>query len=160
MDEHMEQGPVHGVFVVGTNREREAAFSIREAVFIDEQGVPREDEYDAHDNDPSVTHFIAYADGTAVGTARLRPIEHEGSPAGKVERVAVLKTARGDGWGTELVKAAEAVASDAGHSQIVLHGQTHAAAFYERLGYETVSDVFVEDGIDHIKMQKPIEAET
>jgi predicted GNAT family N-acyltransferase len=139
------------VRVVTTDDEREDAFAVRRAVFVEEQGVPEDLEIDEHD--PEATHFVAYDDGTAVGAARLRGVDDE---TAKVERVAVLAERRGEGWGRRLMDAVEATAREAGFDRVTLHSQTHAADFYDYLGYERHGDVFYEADIPHVEMDKPL----
>ncbi|WP_129116880.1 GNAT family N-acetyltransferase [Halegenticoccus tardaugens] len=147
---------------------RADAFAVRREVFVEEQGVPADLEWDDHDE--RAVHFVAYDGGRAVGAARLRRFAgSEGGcksgdfgtadrgDVGKVERVAVLPDARGSGWGRRLMEAVERAAADRGVAELTLSSQTHAEAFYRRLGYETVSDVFREAGIPHVKMVKSIE---
>jgi predicted GNAT family N-acyltransferase len=126
------------------------AFAVRRRVFIDEQDVPEAVEMDG--NDDTATHFVAY-DGTRdepVGTARVRIL----GDTGKAERVAVLPEYRGEGLGTRLMEHLEDEAREQGCSQMRLHAQTHVEAFYIKLGYETVSDVFEEADIPHVEMVK------
>ncbi|MFB6232744.1 MAG: GNAT family N-acetyltransferase [Haloarculaceae archaeon] len=125
------------------------AFAVRRAVFVDEQDVPEEIEMD--DADDRATHFVVYdtARGEPVGAARLRVPEEA---TGKAERVAILKPYRGEGLGARLMERVEATARERGCSRLKLDAQTHVEGFYERLGYETVSDVFVEAGIPHVRM--------
>ena len=154
-----------GVFVVDTGAERDDAFSVRRSVFVDEQGVDEDIEYDDHDDhDADATHFVAYADGDPIGAARLRaasgtaPGSGSDDPAvGKVERVAVATDRRGEGWGRRLMAAVEARADEAGFSRLTLHAQTHVREFYERLGYEAHGDVFEEAGIPHVAMAKAVD---
>ncbi len=83
-----------GVFVVSADPERRDAFAVRRTVFVDEQGVDEEIEWDEHDEpDADATHFVAYDDGDVVGAARFRVVEGDDEPVtGKVERVAVART--------------------------------------------------------------------
>lgn len=142
------------VRVVTTDTEREAAFGVRKAVFVDEQGVDEDLEWDEYDRpDSAAVHFVAYRDGEAVGAARLREYDPD---VGKVERVAVLESARGAGWGRRLMDALEAEARERGFDSLVLHGQTSAEGFYHGLGYETTSGVFDEAGIPHVEMRKSL----
>ncbi|WP_410767190.1 GNAT family N-acetyltransferase [Haloferax sp. DFSO60] len=142
------------VRVVTTDAEREDAFAVRRAVFVDEQGVDEELEWDEYDEpDANASHFVGYRDGEAVGAARIRAYE---PGVGKVERVAVLESARGEGWGKRLMEVLEAEARDAGYDSLYLHGQTSAEGFYHGLGYETTSDVFDEAGIPHVVMEKSL----
>ncbi|WP_224268148.1 GNAT family N-acetyltransferase [Haloprofundus salinisoli] len=136
---------------VENEAERADAFAVREAVFVDEQDVPEELEWDEHDDE--ALHFVAYDGETAVGVARLRRVD---DGVGKLERVAVLEPRRGDEWGTRLVAAAERAAREAGFEELRLHAQTHVETFYRDLGYETTSDVFEEAGIPHVEMRKSV----
>ncbi|WP_085917756.1 GNAT family N-acetyltransferase [Halomonas sp. CSM-2] len=116
---------------------------IRRVVFIDEQQVPQDEEWDGQD--PACHHFLAYLDGNPVGTARLLPDGHIG-------RVAVLAEARGTGIGGQLMAAAIATAQRVGHPQVALSSQLHALAFYERLGFVAHGEVFMDAGIPHREM--------
>lgn len=121
----------------------DAASEIRRIVFIEEQRVPVEEEWDGRDGDSR--HFLALQDGRPVGTARLLPDAHIG-------RVAVLDEARGLGVGAALMRAAIAAARRDGHPRVELAAQTHALAFYERLGFEAVGGEFLDAGIPHRNM--------
>lgn len=116
---------------------------IREAVFIKEQGVTPEQEWDS--DDATATHFLAYHDEYPVGTARLLP-------NGCIGRVSVLKDWRGLNIGALLMEAAIEEAERQGLTEQTLTAQTHAAGFYERLGFQVVSDEFIEAGIEHVEM--------
>ncbi len=119
------------------------ASDIRRVVFIDEQQVPQEEEWDGRD--PACRHFLATLDGKPVGTARLLPDGHIG-------RVAVLADVRGAGVGGLLMNAAVAAAQRLGHRQVALSAQLHALAFYERLGFVAHGDEFMDAGIPHREM--------
>lgn len=129
----------------------EAAMAVRIEVFVDEQGVPEEIERDEYEAESE--HFVAYDDaGRAVGTARLRATDD----AAKIERVAVRKDARRDGWGARLMAVAEERARERGFEEALLHAQTHVDAFYRDLGYRRVGDEFDEAGIPHVEMRKEL----
>jgi predicted GNAT family N-acyltransferase len=134
-----------------TAAEREEAFAVRRAVFVDEQGVAEDLEFDDHDE--TATHFVAYDDEQAIGAARLRVPE---PGMGKAERVAVLEAFRGADVGRALMRALEAAARERGFERMKLHAQVRVQEFYERLGYERVSDVFEEAGIEHVEMDKEL----
>lgn len=144
----MEQG----VCLATTDAEREDAFDVRHDVFVEEQGVAEDIEYDGKDG--AATHFVAYDDGTAIGAARLREPE---TGVGKVERVAVREARRGEDWGRRLMDAIEAESRDRGLETLVLHSQTRVERFYEKLGYRTTSDVFEEADIPHVEMEKDLD---
>ncbi|WP_271407699.1 GNAT family N-acetyltransferase [Pseudomonas sp. Q1-7] len=116
---------------------------IREAVFIAEQSVAPELEWDTEDTD--AVHFLAFERDYAIGTARLLPDGHIG-------RVSVLKDWRGLKVGDRLLQAAIAEAERRGLKRQMLSAQVHATAFYERHGFKVVSSEFLEAGIPHVDM--------
>lgn len=120
---------------------------IREAVFINEQNVPAEQEWD--DLDSCSTHFLAVDGIYAMGTARLTK---ETDDCARISRVAVLKDWRGLSIGDELLHAAIEEAEQQKFKQLTLTAQTHATKFYKRFGFEIVSDEFLEVGIPHVEM--------
>ncbi|THA65627.1 GNAT family N-acetyltransferase [Streptomyces sp. A0958] len=142
-------------------QDRAACFQLRKDVFVGEQNVPEEIEYDAYDAD--AVHVIAVAaDGTALGTGRLlhgpaAAAKTGGDPAvGSLGRLAVSKDARGLGVGAALVRAIEDAARDNGLAAVDLHAQTHALRFYERLGYVAYGPEFPDAGIPHRAMRRTI----
>ncbi|CAD5377572.1 GNAT family acetyltransferase YjcF [Pseudomonas sp. OF001] len=116
---------------------------IREAVFVVEQEVPPELEWDAEDVD--AVHFLAFEGDFAVGTARLLP-------DGQIGRVSVIKDWRGLHIGEMLMQAAIAEAERRGLRRQMLTAQAHAVRFYERLGFRVASEEFLEAGIPHVDM--------
>lgn len=128
------------------NALRDEARAIRYTVFVEEQGVPVELEWDAFDADS--VHAIARDDsGRALATGRLLPDGHIG-------RMAVLATARGQGVGSEVLQALIDHARERGDASVVLNAQTHAAAFYARHGFVAEGEEFFEAGIAHIAMRR------
>jgi len=132
--------------------ELKEVFAVREAVFVREQRVPAEEEYDEFED--RSRHFLAQADGVPCGTARWRTT----SGGVKLERFAVLKPFRGRGVGRSLVRT---VLDDvfAQHSPppgpLYLHAQVPAMPLYAGFGFEAVGDPFDECGIQHYKMMLP-----
>jgi predicted GNAT family N-acyltransferase len=123
---------------------------VREAVFVVEQGVPLEMEWD--DDDARCRHAVALdAAGTAIGTARLLP-------EGRIGRMAVGKAWRGQGVGAALMRALLGEARAAGMAAITLHAQTHATGFYRRFGFSVRGDEFLEAGIPHFEMTLALRA--
>ncbi|MDD2048356.1 GNAT family N-acetyltransferase [Pseudomonas putida] len=116
---------------------------IREAVFIAEQCVPPELEWDADDN--SAVHFLAMEGEYAIGTARLLA-------DGQIGRVSVLKDWRGLKVGDALMQAVIVEAQNRDLKQQMLSAQVQATPFYERLGFKVVSEEFLEAGIPHVDM--------
>ncbi|MFF2408644.1 GNAT family N-acetyltransferase [Streptomyces sp. NPDC058092] len=141
-------------------QDRAACFQVRKDVFVGEQNVPEEIEYDAHDAD--AVHVIAVAaDGSALGTGRLlhgpAAARTGGDPTvGSLGRLAVIKRARGLGVGVALVRAIEDAARDLGLAAVDLHAQTHALGFYERLGYAAYGPEFPDAGISHRAMRRAL----
>ncbi|TDF86347.1 GNAT family N-acetyltransferase [Pseudomonas sp. H9] len=116
---------------------------IREAVFIAEQCVPPELEWDADDD--SAVHFLAMEGDYAIGTARLLA-------DGQIGRVSVLKDWRGLKVGDALMQAIIVEAQNRDLKQQMLSAQVQATPFYERLGFKVVSEEFLEAGIPHVDM--------
>lgn len=136
---------------IDVTQDLEACLKLRFEVFVDEQGVPVEEERDALDD--SATHLLALQDGTPVGTAR---IVFQDDTA-KIGRVCVVKSARGTGLGAKLIEACVSVArNQAGITRAKLGAQTHAIGFYEKLGFEVYGPVYLDAGIDHRDMVKPL----
>ena len=131
------------------------AFAIRKQVFVEEQGVPLEDEFDQFDTlNGLCEHILVHYNDQPVGTGRLRVVDG----VGKLERICILKPFRKFGLGKVIIKSLEEIAEEKGVLQVKLHGQTHAEGFYKKLGYQTSSPIFMEDGIPHILMGKELSA--
>jgi len=120
-------------------------FAIREEVFVQEQCVKREEEYDRFEDES--THYIAFDDEKPVATARWRETEK----GVKLERFAVLKPYRRKGFGEAIL---QEVLKDVKplKKKIYLHAQLTAVPFYERNGFEKEGDVFEEANILHYRM--------
>ena len=129
------------------------AFTIRIEVFVKEQGVPLEDEFDEFDTLNGLSeHILVYYNEQPVGTGRVRWVDG----IGKLERICILEPYRKFGLGKVIINALEEIAEEKGVSQVKLHGQTQAEVFYKKLGYQTSSSMFIEDGIPHILMIKEL----
>ncbi|MER5766821.1 GNAT family N-acetyltransferase [Streptomyces sp. NPDC001985] len=152
------------VRVAGSATDRAACFALREEVFIAEQRVPAEIEYDTFDEEGADTvHVLAVrADGTPLGTGRLlhgpaAAGRTGGDPAlGVLGRLAVTARARGLGVGVALVRAIEDAARARGLTAVDLHAQTGALGFYERLGYVAYGAEFSEGNIGHRGMRREL----
>lgn len=131
----------------------EKVFDIRKKVFIKEQGVDIDDEFDKHDTLASNTeHILVYYQNKAVGTGRLKIIDD----TAKLERICVLSDYRKYGLGKLIVEKLEEIAKNKGAKKAKLHGQTQARKFYEKSGYNKSSEEFMEDGIPHYLMIKKL----
>ncbi|EAC2350845.1 GNAT family N-acetyltransferase [Listeria monocytogenes] len=132
---------------------KQAALKIRNDVFVVEQRVDPTLEWDEFDEIDSVVMFVDYAeDGTPLATGRSR--EKDGY--GKVERICTQKVARGTGSGRRIMEAIESEAKSRGLTTLKLGAQVTAIPFYEKLGYETCSGLFLDAGIEHKDMKKTL----
>ncbi|BDG33142.1 GNAT family N-acetyltransferase [Parageobacillus thermoglucosidasius] len=127
------------------------ALFVRQIVFIEEQHVPKEEEIDEFEQD--AVHFVLYDGEKPVGAGRFRTID---DGLGKIERICILPQYRGRGAGKQLMETIEKFAKEQGIRKVKLNAQTHAEPFYQKLGYHTVSDVFMDAGIPHVTMVKPL----
>ena len=124
------------------------ATAIRCEVFVKEQHIPRELEWD--EDDATALHAVACNRlGQAVATGRLLP--STGGVA-KIGRMAVLRVLRGCGFGEQVLLALMAVARERGDREVVLHAQRSAEHFYAAHGYRPRGEPFDEAGIAHIEM--------
>jgi predicted GNAT family N-acyltransferase len=131
-----------------SDEEVTAALALRSRVFCDEQGVSFEADQDGRD--PEATHIVAVDDGAVIGTCRLL----FRGPVARLGRLAVEPERRGDGVAAAILREADRVAVDAGAETIALHAQTYALPLYEHAGYEEYGPTFVEEGIEHVAMEK------
>lgn len=139
--------------LITSEEELKTALAIRNKVFINEQEVPTEEEYDEFDTlNGTSEHILVYYDNQAVGTGRIRWIEE----FGKLERICVLEPFRSYGLGKAIIKALEEIAITKEFTHVKLHSQTQVEDFYTKLGYQTSSDVFIEAGIPHVLMTKKL----
>lgn len=123
---------------------REVLQLIRYVVFVVEQNVPIEEEWDGMDE--SSTHFLALdTTGLPIGTARLMP-------TGQIGRMAVLQPLRGSGIGSQILQKVVRYAQKLDFDRIFLHAQTHAIKFYERHGFVVHGEEFIDAGIPHREM--------
>lgn len=121
---------------------------IRHQVFVDEQNVPAELEWDA--TDAIAEHFLARdASGQAVAVGRLYP---DGTGNGRIGRMAVARDARGRGLGLQLLKAIMAHGCQQ-YAHLVLSAQEQAIAFYQQAGFVICSDTYDDAGIPHRTMR-------
>ncbi|MFF1482083.1 GNAT family N-acetyltransferase [Streptomyces sp. NPDC058301] len=138
----------------------EACFAVRKEVFVVEQGVPEEIEYDACD--AGAVHVLASGAAGPLGTGRLlhgpAALDRTGGDAsvGSLGRLAVTGAARGLGVGAALVRAIEGEARRLGLAAVDLHAQTRAAGFYERLGYAAYGPEFLDAGMPHVAMRRAL----
>ena len=119
-------------------------------MFCGEQGVELAAERDGFDDE--ALHVVALRNGHVLGTCRV--LVDDG--VGRLGRMAVEPAARGHGIGAELLAEAERAAARAGATRIRLHAQKAAQSLYARAGYEQSGEPFVEEGIDHVTMERSL----
>lgn len=138
------------VEIVTTKEQLQDAFSVRRLVFVEEQQVPEEEEIDQYDDE--CIHFVLYNQEMPIGAGRFRNLDG----IGKVERICVLSSCRGTGAGKLIMDKIEQYAKQNNYSALKLNAQTQAIPFYSKLGYEIISDEFMDAGIPHRTMKKYI----
>ena len=135
--------------LVTSDEELREAFAVRRQVFVEEQRVTEDEEYDGLDSEALQ---IVVKDGERViGTARVQfPAANEA----KIERMAVLKPFRNKGIGGRLMAFLHKELENRQVEQVVLHAQYPVIAFYRSCGFEETGSPFWEAGIKHMKMQR------
>lgn len=125
---------------------------IRKQVFVIEQGVPLALELDEFD--AQAMHFVALSgpDDRAVATARLLENGHIG-------RMAVLQPFRKQSIGQKLLETIIDEATNLGHATLFLNAQTTAVGFYEKAGFQAEGEVFMDAGIEHVRMSLKLDAQ-
>ena len=120
--------------------------AVREKVFVEEQQVPIEEEWD--EADPVAVHLLAeLPDGTPIGTARV-------IPSGQIGRMAVLPSWRSKGVGGALLSAILEVIRSGDYPAPFLNAQLQAVGFYQRFGFREIGEVFLDAGIEHLRMER------
>jgi len=151
----MAMATPHSSFIVrpvNWHASYDALHAVRRAVFIEEQRVPEELEWD--DIDERCYHVLAMsAGGVPIGTGRLLPDGHIG-------RMAVLREWRGKGVGSAILKALLDLAQKDGFRMVRLNAQTHAVDFYARHGFTVIGEEFMEAGIPHREMQMSLNSKS
>jgi len=143
----MKRSPRFSVRPADWRIDGEVLRALREEVFIREQSVPAEMEWDEFDEQSR--HVVAIADGVPIGTGRLLPDGHIG-------RMAVLREWRGRGVGSALLTTLMETARMLGMSRVVLNAQIQALPFYLRHGFQAEGEEFQDAGIAHRQMWRDI----
>ncbi|NEU73298.1 GNAT family N-acetyltransferase [Hassallia byssoidea VB512170] len=125
--------------------------AIRKIVFQEEQGVEEDLEFDGKDE--ICDHLIAFLDDKAVGTARIRYLDDK---TVKIERLAVLSTARGQGIGKKIINEALLIIANKKIPEVVINAQEYVKNLYYKLGFAEEGEIFIEAGIPHVKMRKKL----
>lgn len=127
-----------------------ACHDVRHEVFVLGQQVPLA--LDVDGLDPAALHLLVIDGDRAIGTARLRDVDGNV----KIERVAVRASHRGRGLGRALMERLHAEAAGLGYHEAVLHAQVAVIPFYEGLGYTAHGEPFLDAGIWHREMTRPL----
>ncbi len=133
-----------------SSNDRAACLAIRMEVFVDEQKVSPEEEFDGIDD--QCLHFLALEDGVPFGTARIIPKAN----VAKIGRVAITKSMRGKNLGLALMQYVVDTAITLGFTEAVLDAQTYAIPFYARLGFVQEGDEFLDANIPHYRMRRQL----
>jgi predicted GNAT family N-acyltransferase len=139
------------VFDISDVERMRIACDIRTRVFVDEQGVPPQEEIDEHDRtDRDAVHVLIRGQGgAAIGAGRY----YIGAPGTvQIGRMAVLREARGTGAGSALLRELVSVAKQRGFARAHLHAQTHARGFYLKAGFFDDGETLWDAGIEHVPM--------
>lgn len=138
------------IIKVSNEQQLADAYQVRSLVFIEEQGVDPELEHDQHDQ--TAIHVVGYQNNQPIAVGRIRLLDH----VGKMERVAILKQYRGQKYGQQLMTTMEHFLAEQGRTLAKLNAQVHALPFYQTIGYQIISNVFIEAGIEHVSMEKKL----
>lgn len=125
--------------------------AIRRLVFQIEQEVASELDFDGQDEISE--QIIAYLDNQPVGTARIRYLDNR---TAKIERLAVLSIARGQGIGKRVMETALEVVAKKDIKEVLIHAQEYIKGLHQQLGFEQEGERFEEAGISHVKMRKKL----
>ncbi len=133
-------------------------YRVREKVFVKEQNVSLDEEYDKYDqvDNENVKHIIAIINDQVVGTMRL--ILEKKNKEMYIGRLAILKEYRGKNIGSRLLDYAEKQAFNTGYQTLSLSAQVNAKEFYKNNGYIPYGEIFLDANIEHIRMLKKIPA--
>ncbi len=135
--------------LVSSVTELEEALEVRREVFVKEQSVSPEEEYDGYDEE--ALHMVVIDRGKVIGTARVRFLSDR---LAKIERMAILRSFRRRGIGSGILSFLNEQIGDKQVDELVLHAQHSVIAFYKSCGFKETGSPFLEAGIQHIKMKK------
>jgi predicted GNAT family N-acyltransferase len=130
--------------------ELEAVFKIRKEVFVKGQHVPESMDLDGLDNNSK--QVIVLYQNKPIGCARIRFLDGKA----KLERIAILSEYQGKGIGMELMNYLVKYCRRNRVNRVVMHSQYHATGFYEKCGFKTKGEKFMDAGIEHIEMELPV----
>ena len=132
--------------LIQNKEEYNEILDVRNIVFIREQNVPSQTEFDGLDKES--THVIVKFKNKTIGCARIRSFDGKM----KLERIAILKEYRDKGFGKRLMEYLILYCKQRNATEIVMHAQYYLKSFYEGFGFKTRGEAFIEAGIKHIEM--------
>ncbi len=138
------------VLTASWDEDQEELIQLRTRVFVEEQKVPASLEMDGRDAESA--HVKALIDDVIIGTGRLLP-------NGFIGRMCVLREYRNRGIGTMMLKNLVQQAGERGHQKVSLNSQSYVIPFYQKFGFTTDSEEFIEAGIPHRRMVLNINSE-
>ena len=146
------------VLVIEDSKVLQEALKIRMNVFVLEQGCPKDEEIDNYDFEPwsnnKAVHFIAKLEDEYIGTARvIFPFEKNSYNSPLIQRVAVLKKFRGKNYGYYIMQKIHTFLIEKQFKIAQLSAQLYAIEFYEKLGYESFGEIYLDAGIKHKAMK-------
>lgn len=139
----------YSISIIKTKKDLKKAFEIRRKVFVEEQKINPDVEYDEYE--PFCKHFLIKYKNKPVGVCRVRFIENKA----KMERLAILKKYRGLGLGKLGIMHMTYYSKRLKKKKIYMHAQYYLKNYYLKLGFLTEGKPFMEEGIKHIKMYYP-----
>lgn len=142
--------------ILETKEELNLGFALRIKVFVEEQKVPIELEFDEKDNSENTVHIGFFDNNKLIGVARLIDLDKDVIHIG---RVVIDKEYRGKGIGRELIIGCENIAQQILKRKIIieLSAQIQSENFYKSLGYNRVNNkIYLDAGIEHVDMRKEI----
>jgi predicted GNAT family N-acyltransferase len=132
-----------------STQDLDAGYALRREVFEVEQNIPRPLDRDPYDF--NADHVVAFDDGRCVGTGRIVRLD---ARTAQVGRMAVSADQRGRGVGAQVLEALERMARLRGLSELLVHSQLAAEAFYANRGFVREGEPFLDQGVPHVVMRK------
>ncbi len=141
-----------------TSEDQKQLQHIRQVVFLEEQNIPKADEWDGKDEQDTTQHYLAFApkNKAAIACIRVLRVNTENTSYWKIGRVAVLPAYRGKRIAQHFIATIIDIAKEQGVKQLTLESQTYITSLYEKLGFEVCSEPFIDAGIEHVKMRQHI----
>lgn len=131
----------------------QASKAIRLKVFVEEQGIPADEEFDGNDG-PETVYVIYYEGDLPVATARYHAVE--GAEEFQIGRVATLMEYRRKGYNRQCIQRLEDYGRELGFKKALIHSDLRALGYYESLGYQECSGHYLEDGVECVSVTKTL----